>query len=320
MMKKLKDINWNHLYCFYEVARAQSLKRGAKEIGVAPSTLSAQLKSLEEKFEKKLFNRSSKGLSLTSDGTKLFEKAKTIFEEGSKLLEHYSYDIVGGYSVSVGIEETITSELATEFASQYWDLYTQYGTVNTIRQFDDETLVDNLLQGNIDWGISLRRPNRKNLDYAEIGSFEIVFCCATELYDKFKDVKDILVNIPFVESNGDNNLNKAIFTHLRKFGVIPKEKIYSDHPDFIQKLCNRGRCVMFLPQNPLEEYPGLKTFQIGSPLRIKLYAVWKKEDENLISIRKLRELVKTKFSTLPPRYEDMDYQIEISDIADDLLE
>ncbi|POB13388.1 LysR family transcriptional regulator [Halobacteriovorax sp. DA5] len=318
-LEKLKDINWNHLYCFYEVAKVQSLKKGAEIIGTSSPTLSEQLKRLENKFNMKLFNRSSKGLSLTPEGLQLFERTKGIFEEGSKLLEHFSEDVVGGYPVSIGIEETISYDLATEFASQYWDLYTKYGTVNTIRQADHEVLVDNILRGNIDWGISLRKPKRKSLNVAEIGSFEIVFCCSTELYDKFKDEKDLLVNIPFAESNWDKNLNRVIYQHLRKNGVVPKEKVYSDHIDFVHKLCLRGRCVMFLPKNPLEEYLGLKTFNLGEPLKMSLYAIWKKSDEGLISIRKLQELFQSKLSNVPDRYEDVDLQIEVSDVSDDLL-
>ncbi len=318
-LEKLKDINWNHLYCFYEVAKVQSLKKGAQIIGTSSPTLSEQLKRLENKFNMKLFHRSSKGLSLTPEGTLLFEKTKGIFEEGSKLLEHFSEDVVGGYPVSIGIEETISHDLATEFASQYWDLYTKYGTVNTIRQSDHDILIDNLLRGNIDWGISLRKPKRKSLEVAEIGSFEIVFCCSEELFNKFKDVKDLLVNIPFAESNWDKTLNKVIFQHLRKNGVVPKEKIYSDHIDFVHKLCARGRCVMFLPRNPLEGYEGIKTFQLDEPLKMSLYAIWKKSDEGLISIRKLQELFQTKLSNVPKRYEDVDLQIEVSDVSEDLL-
>lgn len=318
-MKKLKDINWNHLYGFYEVAKCQSLKKGASELGVASSTISAQIRTLEEKFNTKLFNRSSKGLNLTTDGQKLFEKTKGIFEEGNKLLEHFSEDFVGGYPVSIGIEETISYDLATEFASQYWDLYTKYGTVNTTRQADHESLIDNLINGHIDWGISLRKPKRKNIQFEEIGAYEIVFCCSSDLYDKFIDVSDILINIPFAASNWDRMLNKAVFKHLRKNGVVPKEKIYSDHLDFVRKLCDRGRCVMFLPRNPLEDYNGLKTFQLAEPLKLNLYAVWKKADESLISIQKLKELVQTKLSTLPLQYDDVDLQINVSDISEDKL-
>jgi DNA-binding transcriptional LysR family regulator len=319
-MKNLKDINWNHLHCFYELAKVQSLKRTAEKLGVAPSTLSAQLKMLEEKFNQRLFKRSSKGLFLTNIGAALFEKTKRMFEEGSRILEQFSEDFVGGYPVTVGIVETISHDLAAEFTSQYWDLYTKYGTVNTLRQDGHQALVDNLRLGNIDWGISLKEPKKKDISFAEIGSFEVVFCCSEDLYDKFKNAEDILVNIPFFESTWDKVLNKAILKHLRENGVSPKEKIYSDHLDFVRKLCIRGRCVMYLPRNPLEDYKGLKTFHLNTPLKVSLYALWRKKDEGLIAISRLRELVQTKLSAVPKRYEDIDLQIEVSDISSEALE
>ncbi len=318
-MKSLKEINWNQLYAFYEVAKVQSLKDGAKVLNIAPSTLSEQLKKLETKFDTKFFNRSSKGLALTTEGAKLFERSKAIFEEGNKLLDHYSDDIVGGYAVSIGIEETILTSLSTEFASQYWDLYTKYGSVNTVKQVSHEAMVDNLLQNNIDWGISVRKPKRKSINYAEIGSFEVVFCCSEELYEKFKEKKDILINIPFVESSWDRNLNKLIYKYLRSQQVIPKEKICSDHIGFVKNLCRRGRCVMYIPLNPLESYDGLKTFKLDEPIKISLYAIWKKSEESLISIKLLEKLIESKISNVPFRYEDVDLQIEVSDVSEDKL-
>ncbi len=318
-MKKLKDINWNHLYAFHEVAKVQSLKKGAKGIGLASSTLSEQLKKFEENLEVRLFIRSSKGLSLTQEGIKLFERSKVIFEEGNKLLEQFSDEIVGGYPVNIGIEETVSSDLSTEFASQYWDLYTKYGTVNTVREVGHEALVESLVRGNIDWGISTRPPRRKTIEHAEIGSFEIVFCCAKNLYQKFKDKKDILINIPFAESSWDKTLNKSIYKHMRKFNIVPKEKISSDHRGFVDKLCERGRCVMFIPQNPLANYTKLETFTLDEPIRISLYAIWKKGDESMISISTLQKLIESKITNLPIRYDDIDYQIEVSDVSKEKL-
>lgn len=318
-MRRLKDINWNHLYGFYEVARAQSLKRAAEILKLAPSTLSEQLKKIEQCFNKKLFVRSSKGLFLTNEGRTLFEHSRTIFEEGGRILEKFSDFDVGGYPVNIGIEETIAYDLAIEFASQYWDLFAPFGIVNTLRQAEHNTLVDNILRGNIDWGISLRRPKRKELECAEIGPFEVAFCASSELYHKFRDKRDLLINIPFAESSHDITLNKLIYQHLRKNGIGPKERIYSDHPDFIKNLCLRGRCIMFMAKNPLKKYPGLEIFDLDTPLKISLHASWRKSDEGLISIKKLRELIHSKLTQLPERYEDVDLQIEVSDISDDLL-
>lgn len=318
-MKRLKDINWNHLYAFFEVAKAQSLKAAAEHIGVASSTLSEQLKRLEEDLNLKLFVRSSKGLYLTRDGERLFGHAREMFETGSRLLDNISQSDIGGYPVTVGIEETISYDIATEFVSQYWDLFTPFGTVNTSRQMEHSVLVENLLNGQIDWGVTLRGPGRKNIECSQIGSFELRFMCAEELYSKFIDPKDILRNIPLARSTWDLNLNKTIDQYLKRFEIHPKEFITSDHVDYIKKLCQRGRCVMYLAENPLDPYKGLKTFQVGEPMIINLYALWKKSNENMLSIKKLKELIGSKLTHLPERYKDLDLQIEVSEVSDELL-
>ena len=120
-------------------------------------------------------------------------------------------------------------------------------------------------------------------------------------------------------SNSDKNVNSAILKHLRKNGVIPKEKIYSDHNEYILNLVRRGRCVTFMSRNPLKKYSDIKLFNFGDALRINLYAVWKKEDEGLISIRKLKDLISSKLSVVPDRYKDIDLQIEVSDVSDEKL-
>ena len=121
------------------------------------------------------------------------------------------------------------------------------------------------------------------------------------------------------KSNWDTTLNKSIYQHLRKNGIVPKEKVFSDHTGFLQKLCDRGRCVMCLPKNPLEEYSGLKMFQLAEPLKISIYAIWKKSDDSLISIIKLKELIESKLSHIPFRYEDVGLQIEVSEVSNKLL-
>lgn len=318
-MKRLKDINWNHLYCFYEVAKAQSLKSAAVVIGVASSTISEQLKKLEQSLGLKLFIRSSKGLFLTKDGERLYEHAREMFEAGSKLLDNVSQSDVGGYPVTVGIEETISFDVATEFVSQYWDVFTPFGTVNTSRQMEHDSLVENLLSGQLDWGISLKNSARKNIESEKIGSFQLTFLCASELYSKFIEPKDIIRNIPLAQSSWDVGLNKAIENYLKKQDVYPKETIASDHFSYVKKLCARGRCIIYVAENPLDDYEGLRKFQVAEPLQIELFALWKKTNENMLSIKKLRELIKSKLSHVPNRYTDLDLQIEVSEVSDELL-
>ncbi len=319
MLKKLKDINWNHLYCFYEVSKAKSLKDGIKTLGVAASTASEQIKKLEESFGLKLFTRSGRGLLLTKDGEQLYELARDVFEAGSRLLDTVGTNDIGGYSVTVGIEETVSYSLATEFCSQYWDIYTPYGTVNTSRQYEHDQIVENILLGNLDWGISIKPPTRKSINYSRIGSFELLFCCSQELYDQFINKEDIISNIPLAQISWDRNLNDSILNYLKNCEIQPKEFILSDHMEYLLKLCHRGRCVMPIAENPLEDYSGLTTFRVAHPIKVHLYALWDEKNENLISIKKLKDLINSKLESVPSQYEDHSFQIEVSEVNEDLL-
>lgn len=319
MIKSLKDINWNQLYCFYEVGRAQSIKNASKVLGIASSTISEQLKKVETSFGKQLFIRSKKGLKFTNDGQALFENAAKIFEEGNKLLDVHSAEEVGGYPVNIGIVESISQSLAVEFASQYWDLFAAFGTVNTFRQYDHNSMIENLNKGNIDWGLSAREPKRKGIESSSIGSFQIAFACSKKLYEKFLDPKAIVESIPFAQNTWDMSVNRKIKNYLKRNGIVPKEIVQSDHPNYIHNLCLRGRCVMTVTDSPLNDDPEMEYFQIGEPLLVELYAIWNTRNENMLSIKKLRQLLNTKFSSIPSRYNDIDLQIEASDISEELL-
>lgn len=319
MLKKLKDINWNHLYCFYEVAKAKSLKDGIKVLGVASSTASEQIKKLEETLGLKLFSRSSRGLILTREGERLFDHSKEIFEAGSKLLDDISPNDVGGYPVTVGIEETVSYEVSTEFTSQYWDFYTQFGMVNTSREHEHEQMIENILLGHIDWGISLRQPARKILSHAHIGSFELNFVCSKDLYKQFINKEDILRNIPLAKVSWDSALSDSILNHLKNHEIQPKEFINSDHVEYVRNLCLRGRCVMVMAENPLKQFKNLKMFNVGKPMTFNLYAIWPKKNENLLSIKRLKDLINSKLENVPTQYLDQSFQVEISNVNENLL-
>ncbi len=49
---------------------------------------------------------------------------------------------------------------------------------------------------------------------------------------------------------------------------------------------------MFIPQNPLANYTKLETFTLDEPIRISLYAIWKKGNHTMVlSISTLQNLI-----------------------------
>ena len=65
---------------FYWVAKTGSVRRAAEHMHRNPSTISYQLRSLEEALNTVLFDRYKKSLRITAEGTKLLEWAITTFE------------------------------------------------------------------------------------------------------------------------------------------------------------------------------------------------------------------------------------------------
>ena len=61
---------------FIQVAKAQNVTQAANKLSLSQPTLSHNMQKLEEKLGSKLFNRNSKGITLTSSGELLYDQAK----------------------------------------------------------------------------------------------------------------------------------------------------------------------------------------------------------------------------------------------------
>lgn len=83
-------LNYHHLYYFWRVAREGSLSRAAEQLRLSHSTLSTQIRALEECLQGELFLRSGRALSLTVLGRDILQYADEIFRLGHELSETVS--------------------------------------------------------------------------------------------------------------------------------------------------------------------------------------------------------------------------------------
>lgn len=80
-------LNFQHLRYFWVTAREGSLTRAAERLSLAPSTVSAQIKTLEENLGHDLFVRRGRGLALTERGVVVKDYADEIFGLGRELVD-----------------------------------------------------------------------------------------------------------------------------------------------------------------------------------------------------------------------------------------
>ena len=81
----MRRLNFHHLHYFWAVAKEGNLTRAAQFLHVSQSSLSTQIRALEDQLGHPLFIRSGRSLLLTEAGRMALDYADTIFALGSEL-------------------------------------------------------------------------------------------------------------------------------------------------------------------------------------------------------------------------------------------
>jgi len=78
-------LNYHHLLYFWTVAREGTIARAGSKLLLAQSTISGQIRSLEQSLHTKLFERVGRNLVLTEQGKMVYRYADEIFSLGRDL-------------------------------------------------------------------------------------------------------------------------------------------------------------------------------------------------------------------------------------------
>jgi len=79
-------LNYHHLLYFWAVARHGSITKASQELHLAQSTISGQLRTLEESLDEELLTKSGRGVVLTEVGQVVYRYADEIFTLGRELI------------------------------------------------------------------------------------------------------------------------------------------------------------------------------------------------------------------------------------------
>ena len=119
------------LRTFCMAARYESFKAAASELFITSSAVSQQIKSLEEELGVKLFERSSRELALTEEGTTLFEALSPLIEQVDAAIASFRQE-GQRKSVRISVQPFFASEFfvprLSEFTAMHPEIDIQVGT------------------------------------------------------------------------------------------------------------------------------------------------------------------------------------------------
>ncbi|CAM5766188.1 transcriptional regulator [Labrys miyagiensis] len=127
----LPDIEIDLLRAFVAVAEAGSMTGGAGIVGRTQSAVSQKILRLEELIGRRVFERSSRSLSLTADGERLLGAARRMIEFNDETMRQFVSPVVSG-RLRLGVTEDFIPQqlprLLARFARTYPDIVLELTT------------------------------------------------------------------------------------------------------------------------------------------------------------------------------------------------
>jgi len=143
----INQLNFKHLFYFWQVAKAGLLTRSAEELHISPSALSTQIRQLETRLGRALFDRRGRGFELTATGQRVFAYADGIFGLGEQMLGWLEGRGEGSVRVRVGSVSTMSRNFQVNWLRP---LLADPGVVLSVDSGSLEGLVARLLRHQLD--------------------------------------------------------------------------------------------------------------------------------------------------------------------------
>lgn len=166
---RLKYVNFNQLRSFYASARELNFTKAAEWLNIGQPTVTTQVKTLEETFDVRLFDRSPRGLELTESGAALMTIARQIFaleDRAYTLLTSSGNNYAGKLHIGT-VGPFFVMDLLSEYAERYPLIRVSMESGNSDRMYQ------RLLSYELDVAILGRDYEDRKLNVICLGQHEV---------------------------------------------------------------------------------------------------------------------------------------------------
>ncbi|QEK11930.1 LysR family transcriptional regulator [Crassaminicella thermophila] len=189
-------MDFRQLETFVTIARLKSFSKAADRLFLTQPTISNHIQNLENELSTILINRSNKKVTLTKAGELLFSHAVEILnkrEHALFSLEAFKDKIEGTLEIACSTipEQYILPPLLSAFNKIY--PHVKYNLLH----YDSQQVVNDILNGKIDFGFVGAIDDTKKLNYIDILEDHLVFIAPNS--DKYNKIEKINIEFLFDE-------------------------------------------------------------------------------------------------------------------------
>ncbi len=237
-----------NLITFIHVAELGSFTKAAEQLGYSQSTISFQIKQLEEELGCLLFERINHTITLTERGRELVSyahKIRTLTDEFKESLEEEK-----GYSGNIHVvtPDSVCEEM---LYSHYIDFHKKYPSISVRFTTGDSSVMLSMLDHNkADVIITLDR-RLYNKDYIIAKEEPLSMHFVANSSSKFAGRKNIsikdIINEPFILTEYGQGYRRVFDMELAKRSLEISPVLEIGRTDIITSMVSQSNMISFLP-------------------------------------------------------------------------
>jgi DNA-binding transcriptional LysR family regulator len=265
------DIRW--LQCFVAVAESATFTAAAERLGLTQSTISVQVKALEQELGESLFARGNRRAQLTDAGARLLPHARALLDTVNDI--HAEFSSTGAHprgrlrlGAASMASALLLNRLFETFLVAYPDLTLHIHSTPTT----DDT-VRQVLAGELDVGFIAVPVTNQHLVLEPVATDDVVLVVGSE--HPWADRRSVhsgeLTGQTFIAFEQGMSHRRTMDELLARVGASVNIKCETNDPQMVKHLVGRSLGIALIPR-----------WAVGADARAGNLHILALEDENLV--------------------------------------
>lgn len=214
-------MNLKQLEAFVYVAEKKSFSKAAKELFLTQPTISAHISSLEKELNVRLFVRNTKEVNLSTEGRKLYERAKKMVELEKEIEETFFHEEDEKTCITISASTIPAQYLLPKILAKFSDKYPEEQF--KIKESDSAQVVEQVVNRQTDIGFTGTMLDRKHCIYMPFYEDELIVITPNQ--EKFRNLQkddnhaDWIQREPMIMREEGSGTRKEAEKQLKRKGV-----------------------------------------------------------------------------------------------------
>jgi LysR family transcriptional activator of nhaA len=251
----LNTLNFKHIYYFWVVALEGSIVKAGTKVNVSNSSISEQIKILENRLGVDLFERRGKSLVLTDYGERVFNQVNPFFSSTEELFESIiNHKKMNVRFLRIGIVPGIPEEERYSFTFPFVDDINY--TVRLLKG-ENSSLKKEFENGELDMILTINENliPKKQAERFIIKEEKHVFVCSQDFYKDLpsKPFPQKIHKKKFINFTNDSDIHFSIYDYFHSHSVNPLRIAEIDDIYVSRRLVLDGQGFALLPSYAVQK-------------------------------------------------------------------